>query len=88
LINRRETKVTVRNFLKLHEGGVAFVSIQQEPYDHEKHGYVKTYFEEAAQEDILASDTFKKIANKQVDHFNIIGGGMYKVELCIYLEEE
>ena len=53
-----------------------------------KHGYVKTYFEEAAQEDILASDTFKKIANKQVDHFNIIGGGMYKVELCIYLEEE
>ena len=23
-----------------------------------------------------------------VDHFNIIGGGMYKVELCIYLEEE
>lgn len=60
--------MTVRNFLKLHEGGVACVSIQQEPYDHEKHGYVKTYFEEAAQEDILASDTFKKIANKQVDH--------------------
>ena len=54
--------MTVRNFLKLHEGGVACVSIQQEPYDHEKHGYVKTYFEEAAQEDILASDTFKKIA--------------------------
>ena len=80
--------MTVRNFLKLHEGGVACVSIQQEPYDHGKHGYVKTYFEEAAQEDILASDTFKKIANKQVDHFNIIGGGMYKVELCIYLEEE
>lgn len=48
--------MTVRNFLKLHEGGVACVSIQQEPYDHEKHGYVKTYFEEAAQEDILASD--------------------------------
>lgn len=64
--------MTVRNFLKLHEGGVACVSIQQEPYDHEKHGYVKTYFEEAAQEDILASDTFKKIANKQVDHFNIM----------------
>lgn len=80
--------MTVRNFLKLHEGGVACVSIQQEPYDYEKHGYAKTYFEEAAQEDILESDTFKKIANKQVDHFNIIGGGMYKVELCIYLEEE
>ena len=28
--------MTVRNFLKLHEGGVACVSIQQEPYDHEK----------------------------------------------------
>ena len=57
--------MTVRNFLKLHEGGVACVSIQQEPYDHEKHGYVKTYFEEAAQEDILASDTFKKIATSK-----------------------
>lgn len=25
---------------------------------------------------------------KKVDHFNVIGGGMYKVEFCIYLSEE
>lgn len=82
--------MTVKNFLKLHQDGCVqgCVSIQQEPYDHEKHGYTKTYFEESDQEEILSSDTFKEIANKQVDHFNIIGGGMYKVELCIYLKEE
>lgn len=80
--------MTVRNFLKMHKGGNACVSIQQEPYDYEKHRYVKTYFEEENQEDILKSETFKKIANKQLDHFNIIGGGMYKVELCIYLKAE
>lgn len=78
--------MTVKNFLKIHEGGVACVSIQQEPYDYDNHRYTKTYFEEESQEDILTSDTFKNIANKQVDHFNIIGGGMYKVELCIYLK--
>jgi len=82
--------MTLKNFLKLHQDGCVqdCVSIQQEPYDYEKHGYTKTYFEKESQEDILESDTFKEIANKQVDHFNIIGGGMYKVELCIYLEEE
>lgn len=79
--------MTVKNFLKLHEGGMACVSIHQEPYDSEKHGYTKTYFEEESQEDVLESDTFKQIANKQVDHFNIIGGGMYNVELCIYLAQ-
>ncbi|MDF2844062.1 MAG: hypothetical protein K0R00_2488 [Herbinix sp.] len=80
--------MTLRNFLKMHEGGVACVSIQQEPYDYNNHRYTKTYFEEEQQEDILASDTFKRIANKQVDHFNVIGGGMYKVEFCIYLKGE
>ena len=80
--------MTVKNFLKLHDGGVACVSIQQEPYDREKHEYTKTYFEEESQEEILESDIFKEIANKQVDHFNVIGGGMYRVELCIYLKED
>ena len=58
------------------------------PYDDEKHGYMKTYFEEADQEKIEASELFKEIRSKQVHHFNIIGGGMYPVELCIYLEGE
>ena len=57
------------------------------PYDYDKNGYAKTYFEEENQEDILDSEIFKSISNVQVDHFNIIGGGMYKVELCIYLKE-
>ena len=58
--------MTVRNFLKLHEGGVACVSIQQEPYDHEKHGYVKTYFEEAAQEaERRATEEQQRIASRR-----------------------
>ena len=68
--------MTLRNFLKLHQDGTATrcVSIHLLPYDDEKHGYMKTYF--------------KEIRSKQVHHFNIIGGGMYPVELCIYLEGE
>lgn len=82
--------MTLKNFLKLHQNGCAqdCVSIHQEPYDYNKHRYTKTYFEECNQEDIEESEEFKNIKNKQVDHFNIIGGGMYKVELCIYLERE
>ena len=80
-------EVPVKNFLKMHEGGVACVSIQHMPYDYDKNGYAKTYFEEENQENILDSEIFKSISNEQVDHFNIIGGGMYKVELCIYLKE-
>lgn len=80
--------MNLHNFLKLNQGGSCCISIQQEPYDYEKHRYTKTYFEEECQEDILNSDTYKSIAKKKVDHFNIIGGGMYKVELCIYLQEE
>ena len=82
--------MTVRNFLRLHKDGCAqgCVTICQEPYDWNTNKYAQTYFEEERQEDILKSDTFKKIANKQVEHFNIVGGGMDKVELCIYLEKE
>lgn len=82
--------MTLKNFLIMQNGGCVqnCVSIQQEPYDHKNHCYTKTYFEEQSQDEIISSDTFKTIANKQVDHFNIIGGGIYKIELCIYLRSE
>lgn len=82
--------MTLKNFLKLHQDGTAIrcVSIHLLPYDHENHGYTKTYFEEADQREIKESEIFKEIRSKQVHHFNIIGGGMYPVELCIYLEGE
>lgn len=82
--------MTLRNFLKLHQNGGAqnCVSVQQLPYDYDKHRYTRTYFEEESQEDIEQSEAFKEIKNRQVSHFNIIGGGMYNVELCIFLEEE
>lgn len=75
--------MTLRNFLKLHQGGEATtcVSIHLQ-------GYTKTYFEEADQEELEGYEIFKEIRNKQVHHFNIIGGGMDPVELCIYLEGE
>lgn len=82
--------MTLKNFLKLHQGGGALgcVSILLLPYSYEKHRYAETYFEEADQEEIIESDTFKKIANKQVDHFNIIDDDPYKVGLSIYLKGE
>lgn len=77
--------MNVTNFLKMHEDGTAqnCISIHQLPYDHSKHGYVKTYFEECSQDEIQESKIFKTIKNKKVDHFNIIGGGMYP-----YLQKE
>lgn len=78
--------ITCKDFLELHDGGVACVSIHQLPYDEKKHAYKRTYFEECSQEEILNSNSFKKIADKNVNKFNVIGGGMYKVELCVYLE--
>lgn len=82
--------MTLKNFLKLHQDGTAqgCVTIQQLPYDYQKHGYSKKYFEEERQEYIEKSELFKEIKNKQVDHFNIIGGHTHPTELCIYLEEE
>lgn len=69
--------MTVKNFLKKHIGGVACVSIEEKE---------KKYFEEENQEDILQSEFFKKIANRPVKKFCVIGGGMYKVELVIELD--
>lgn len=78
----------LRNFLKMHEDCGICVSIHQMPYDYTNHGYKKTYFEEEGQSDILETSLFKEIERKKVDHFSIVGGGDYKVELCIYLAEE
>lgn len=72
--------MTLRNFLKLHQDGTVQGCVSVLEKDNSK-----TYFEEERQERIIASDTFKKIANRKVDHFNIIGGGIYPVELCVYL---
>lgn len=71
-------KMTLKNFLKLHDGGVACVSIEEKE---------KKYFEEESQEDILESETFKEIASRPVKRFCVIGGGCYKVELVIELEK-
>lgn len=50
--------------------------------------HAQSYFEEGNQEDIITSEIYKGIKKVQVDRFHIIGGGMYKVELCIYLKED
>lgn len=77
----------LKKILKLHRGGCAesCVSIQRLPYDHENHEYEMTYFEEEDQEMIMRSNIYKQIKDMQVDHFHVIGGGIYPVELCIYL---
>lgn len=57
--------MTLRNFLKLHQDGTATrcVSIHLLPYDDEKHGYMKTYFEEADQEKIEASSASHEVVS-------------------------
>ena len=82
--------MTLKKFFKMHQNGCAqgCVSIHQEPYIYEKRGNTKTYFEECDQEEIEKSKIFKDIKNKQVDYFNIISGGIYPMELCVYLERE
>jgi hypothetical protein len=81
--------MTLENFLKLRNGGVGCVSIHQLPYHYDIHRYSTTYFEEEwFIDDILTTDTFKAIKNKQVDHFHVIGGDGCSVELCIVLKKE
>jgi len=80
--------MTLNNFFKLNQGGGGVVSIHQLPYDYGSNRYSKTYFEENYKEDILQSNEYSKIKSAQVDHFSIIGGGCYPVELCIFLRQK
>lgn len=82
--------MTLNKLFELHKDGCAqsCISVHQLPYNNEKHKYEETYFEEEDQEEITQSNTYKQIKNMQVDHFNVIGGGMYPVELCIYLSQD
>lgn len=77
--------MTLREFLELHEGGVAndCVSIAEG-----SRGIRHQYCEEESQEYILESEWFEKIADRAVVRFCVIGGGMYKVELCIEVAEK
>lgn len=78
--------MTLYEFLRLHEGGVACVSIAENETSIKKQKI--QYCEEENQEDILESEWFEKIANRRVKRFCVIGGGMYKVELCIEVASE
>ncbi len=77
--------MTLNNFLNLGSN-IECVSVHQLPYKHGNHCYAKTYFEETHPEEMKESEIFREIKNFQVDSFSIIGGGMYPVELCIYLK--
>jgi hypothetical protein len=72
--------MTLNNFLKLRQGGEGCISIIQLPYN--------TICDEWSIDELRHDSVYKSIKNMQVDHFNIIGGGCYKVELCIYLKED
>lgn len=74
--------MTLREFLELHEGGVAYdcVSIAEGSRGIKNR---HQYCEEESQDYILESEWFEKIADREVVRFCVIGGGMYKVELCI-----
>jgi hypothetical protein len=71
--------MNVNNFLKLHDGGVACISINEE------NGY--KYFEEWNQEEMQQTETYKKIKNRQVKRFCVINDGERIIELIIELKE-
>lgn len=78
--------MTLKDFLKLHKNGCTkvFVSV----YCFECSAiYAKVYFEREEQEKIIHSDMFKKISDRQVDHFCIVECGLKGMELCVYLRE-
>lgn len=86
--------MTLNNFLKLHQNGTCdCISITEEPeWNYGGYAKEKRICEEVSQESLTKSDVYKdlwkSIKNRQVKHFCIIGGGMYPVELTIYIEEE
>lgn len=71
--------MTLNSFLKLHQGGVGCVSILEVPHN--------TICEEWSFDELRTDSLYKTIKSRQIDHFTIIGGNGYKVELCIYLKE-
>lgn len=71
--------MTLKNFLGLHEGGVCcHISIEDRR---------KKYCEEEEKENIVQSEWFHQLAEREVIRFCVIGGGMYNVELCIELAD-
>ena len=70
--------MTVQEFLQNY-GGNECVSI--EGYCEEKH---YDYFREADEWELW----WNEVKDREIKEWNIIGGGMYKVELWIDLEEE
>lgn len=45
------------------------------------------YCEEESQEEIMTADWYKAIRNKTIKRWQTIGGGVYKVEICITLRD-
>lgn len=76
------------SFLRLHDGGVACVSITSVAKKGVMLGKRTRICEEESQEEILESEWFEKVADKEVIRFCVIGGGSYKVELCIEVADE
>ncbi len=86
-------EMTLKDFLQLYNGGEAYISIFQEPYDFEEHQYAETYFEKCRPEEVVRSRNFGKIENIQIDSFNVHpllmtkdGPRKFRVELCICLK--
>lgn len=72
------------DFLELHEGGVACITISENSTSAKKPTI--HYCEEEEQEDFMQSEEYQKIADYTVKRFCVIGGGIYKVELYIEVE--
>lgn len=79
------TEMKLADFLRVHEGGVACITISANETSATKPTIL--FCEEEEQEDFMQSEAYQKIADYTVRRFCVIGGGIYKVELCIEVEE-
>lgn len=48
---------------------------------------IEDYCEECSQEEVMTAPWWKDIRNRTVKRWQTIGGGSYKVEICITLKE-
>lgn len=75
--------MTLQEFLTLNAGN-EYITVIEAPEEKNKVNY---YCEEESKEEILTSDIYKKISDRTIREWAVIGGGMEKVEIYITLSK-
>ena len=57
-------------------------------YDGDNWISIEGYCEEVNKDDILTEDWYKDASHQEIESWHVIGGGAYRVEICIKLSHE